>query len=85
LDTAKQKHHNIVVGCYAQQDEIDRLAYLGVVHLVQEKVIQIKVRTDFRVLKEMPTTSEQLKSIAVRPVVPVTALEQFSNLENKND
>ena len=71
--------NSIVVGCYAQQDELDRLAYLGVVHHVQDTVIQIKIRFDFGVVEKMLFTSEQLKSIAVRPVVPVTALAQFSN------
>lgn len=74
--------NSIVVGCYAQQDEIDRLAYLGVVHHVQDTVIQIKILFDFGVFEKMLFTSEQLKNIAVRPVVPVTALAQFSNLEN---
>lgn len=77
--------NNIVVGCYAQQDEIDRLAYLGVVHLVQDRVIQIKIRADFQVLKEIPKTTDALKSIIVRPVVPVTAIQQFSKLESSND
>jgi len=76
--------NNIVVGCYVQKDEIDRLAYLGVVHLVQDKVIQIKIRADFQILKEIPVSIDSLKSIVVRPVVPVTALQQFSNLENTN-
>ncbi len=74
--------NNIVVGCYLQQDEIDRLAYLAVVHLIQEKVIQIKVHADYGILKEIPTTQDGLKNIVVRPVVPVTALQQFSSLEN---
>jgi hypothetical protein len=69
--------NSIVVGCYAVTDEIDRLAYLGVVHLVQDKVIQIKVRADYSVLPQIPSTQEELKNIVIRPVVPVTALEQF--------
>ncbi len=77
--------NNIIVGCYVQQDEIDRLAYLGVVHLVQDKVIQIKIRTDFQVLNEIPSSLDRLNTIIVRPVVPVTAFEQLSNLENTND
>lgn len=72
----------IVVACYVQQDEIDRLAYLGVVHIIQDRVIQIKIRADYGILTSMPTTNDQLKNIVVRPVVPVTALQQFSNLEN---
>lgn len=74
--------NNIVVGCYAIQDEIDRLAYLGVVHLVQDKLIQIKIHQDYGVLTKIPSTQEELKSLVVRPVVPVTALQSFSNTEN---
>lgn len=76
--------NNIVVGCYVRKDDIDRLAYLGVVHLVQDKVIQIRVRADFEVLENIPESSDELKNIIVRPVVPVTALQQLSNLENPN-
>ena len=72
----------ILVACYAQQDEIDRLAYLGVVHIIQDKVIQIKIRADYGVFDSIPSKSDQLKTIVVRPVVPVTALQQLSNLEN---
>lgn len=75
--------NNIVVGCYLIQNEIDRLAYLGVVHLLQEKVIQIKVRLDYQVLSEIPTSPEQLKTLVIRPVVPVTAIEQFTASERK--
>lgn len=76
--------NNIVVGCYSQTNEIDRLAYLGVVHLVQDKVIQIKIQTDYSVLPEIPSTQEELRNIVIRPVVPVTALQQLSPLENTN-
>lgn len=76
--------NSIVVGCYALRDEVDRLAYLGVVHLVQDKVIQIKVMFDFSVLPKIPSTQEELRNIVIRPVVPVTALQQFNNQENAN-
>jgi hypothetical protein len=69
----------ILVACYAQQDEIDRLAYLGFVHIIQEKFIQIKIRADFEIFESIPYKSDQLKNIVVRPVVPVAALQQFSN------
>jgi hypothetical protein len=70
--------NSIIVGCYFQQDEIDRLAYLAVVHLIQEKVIQIRVIKDFSILKEIPTTQVELKNIFIRPVVPVTAIDQLN-------
>lgn|SRR5690554_5594582 len=77
--------NNIVVGCYVRKDDIDRLAYLGVVHLVQDKVIQIRVRADFKILEAIPESSDELKNISVRPVVPITAMQQLANVENSND
>lgn len=74
--------NNIIVGCYSHQDDVDRLAYIAVVHLVQDKVIQIKVHTDLGLLKKLPTTADQLKALVIRPVVPVTALQQYQTSEN---
>ena len=73
--------NNIIVGCYLKQNDIERLAYVGVIHLVQEKVIQIKIRADLGVCDKIPENSEALKEIVVRPVVPVTALEHFNSSE----
>ncbi len=36
--------NNIIVGCYIREDEVDSLACLGVVHIVQDNLIQIKLR-----------------------------------------
>lgn len=74
--------NNIVVGCYSNLDDVDRLAYVAVVHLMQERVIQIKVHTDLGVLKNIPSTTTELQSLVIRPVVPFTALQQYQNSEN---
>lgn len=73
--------NNILVGCYATRDEVDRLAYVGFVHLVQDKMIQIKIRNDYGVLQNIPTTSEELRNITIRPVVPISALSQITTQE----
>ena len=73
--------NNILVGCYATRDEVDRLAYVGFVHLVQENIIQIKIRNDYGVLVSIPTTIEELKNITIRPVVPMSALSQITAQE----
>lgn len=73
--------NSIIVGCYAKRDEIDRLAYLGVVHLVQEKVVQIKLHADLGVYEEIPTTQEELSNLIIRPVVPIEAIDQLNALE----
>lgn len=75
---------NIVLGCYAQIDEIDRLAYVAVVHIIQDKLIQVKIRADFGVLATVPSTQEELKNLVIRPVVPITALDQLYSLEKEN-
>jgi hypothetical protein len=71
--------NNIVVGCYFQQDEVDTLACVGVVHIVQEKVIQIKLQGNFIGQYSPPTSSDSLARLVVRPVVPIDALNQLSN------
>lgn len=76
--------NNTMIACYALRDEVDRLAYLGVVHIVQDKLIQIKILYDYSILPKIPSTQEELKNIVIRPVVPLTALQQFNILENEN-
>ena len=44
--------NSIIVGCYQQKDEIDRLVYLGYVYLVQDRVIQIKLTHDMNKLEK---------------------------------
>lgn len=77
--------NNIIVGCYSHQDDVDRLAYIAVVHLVQDKVIQIKIHSDLGLLNSIPSTSAELQTLIIRPVVPVTALQQYTNQENTNE
>lgn len=70
--------NQIVVGCYSNVDDVERLLSLGAVHHVQDQFIQIKL---------LPTTSPDetgvgpttdLKTILVRPVVPLSALQAQS-------
>ncbi len=71
--------NNIVVGCYVQQDEVDTLACVGVVHIVQEKVIQIKIHGSTTGTDPIQDRPDFLSRIAIRPVVPVDALHQFNS------
>lgn len=66
--------NQIVVGCYSNVDDVERLLSLGAVHHVQDQFIQIKL---------LPTTSPDekgvgpdidIKTILVRPGVPLSAL-----------
>lgn len=73
--------NNIIVGCYLQRDEVDTLACVGVVHIVQEKFIQIKLigQPSGDIAPSM--TPEALARFVVRPVVPFDALNQFTSIE----
>ena len=71
--------NNIVVGCYFQQDEVDTLACVGVVHIVQEKVIQIRLVGGFIGQATPPTSLDSLARLVVRPVVPFDALNQLGS------
>lgn len=70
--------NSIIVGCYSQLDDIDRLAYIAIVYLVQDKVIQIKIHADLGVLQKFPMTTDELKNIVIRPVIPVSALQNYA-------
>lgn len=70
---------NILVGCYWQQDGLEQLAYVGVVHHVQEFVIQIRIQLDLQVLTAIPIAPDELKMLEIRPVVPFAALQHLSN------
>lgn len=76
--------NSILVGCYSQSDGIDRLAYIAVVHLVQDKLIQIKIHNNLGILPNFPIGTDELKNIVIRPVIPVTALQNYTfHGENK--
>jgi hypothetical protein len=74
--------NNIVVGCYIKQDEVDTLAWIGYVHIVQEKFIQIKIQGNFLGQNSPSTSSDFLTSLVIRPVVPIDALTNISNTGN---
>lgn len=68
---------NILVGCYSQQDGLERLAYIGVVDHVQPTLIQIRIQLDLQILATVPVGPEELKMLEIRPVVPFTAVQQL--------
>lgn len=76
--------NSIVVGCYLQQEDVDTLVCVGVVHIVQEKVIQIKVHGPIRHL-DPSVPREALSRIVIRPVVPIDALNQFTNTGGEDE
>jgi len=76
--------NSIIVGCYSHQDAVDRLAYIAFVHHVQDEVIQIKIQRDLGILRAIPSSTNELRSLIIRPVVPVTALEQYTK-ENASE
>lgn len=73
--------NSTIVGCYLEQNYIEDLAYLGVIHHVQDNVIQIKIEMGFLDPEKFQLTTEIAKKIIIRPVIPIEALNKF-NLEN---
>ncbi|MBT8582986.1 hypothetical protein G6653_09415 [Polynucleobacter paneuropaeus] len=71
--------NGILVGCYLLIGEVETLAYLGVVHHVQDTVIQIEIRVDYGAIKKIPSTPQGLRNIIIRPVIPVTAINDLEN------
>lgn len=67
--------NQIVVGCYSNVDDVERLLFLGAVHHVQDKFVQIKILPEAMVSQASTGTLTDLKSILVRPVVPLAALQ----------
>ncbi len=71
--------HNSVVGCYWEEDGVETLTHVGVVHHIQEKITQIKI------LKELDSTDsssklsiEKLSQLIIRPVIPYHIIQQIS-------
>lgn len=71
--------NQIIVGCYFVADEIERLAYVGVVHHVQEKVIQIRILRACLDATEMAKIPQSINQLLVRPVIPYSALDQLAS------
>jgi hypothetical protein len=74
--------NNIIVGCYFQQDEIDTLAFIGSVYIIQEKVIQIKIIGDFIGAYTAPTSQNSLDRLVVKSVIPFDAFNQIQSSGN---
>jgi hypothetical protein len=70
--------NNIVVGCYTNEDDLETLAYVGVVHLIQEKIIQIKIVHDLGIFGKYPLSAEDLSKIVIKSVVPATTISYLS-------
>ena len=66
--------NNIIVGCYSIEDDIENLAFIGVVSLVQEKIIQIKIIKPLIKATDQATILKDLKKISIRPVIPYDAI-----------
>lgn len=73
--------NSIYVGCYAIQDEVHTLAYIGEVYLVQSNLVQIRLIADIGFFKEVPTTQEALKQIVIKPGLPIDAISYLTNME----
>lgn len=75
----KNEHfvNQVIVGCYYTPDEVERLAYVGVVDHVQEHVIQIRIIQSFLPTENEIAPSVNINHLIVRPVIPYSALERL--------
>jgi len=69
--------NSIVVGCYLQKNGVDTLMCVGVVHLVQDKIIQIRAHGSIHGAASSELENS-LSRVIIRPVVPIDALNQFA-------
>lgn len=83
----KNEHfvNQIIVGCYYTTDEVERLACVGVVDHIQEKVIQIRVISSFLPEENGILPSININRLIIRPVVPYSALDRLGFQEKIND
>lgn len=70
--------NQIVVGCYSNVDDVERLLSLGAVHHVQDQFIQIKLLPASSPDETGVGSGTDLKTILVRPGVPLSALQAQS-------
>lgn len=70
----------VLVGCYANNDGYEQLAYVGNVHHVQDSALQIKIIKDMNILENIPNTQAELRKLEIRPVVPFAAISQISEV-----
>lgn len=70
--------NQIVVGCYSNINDVERLLSLGAVHHVQEQFIQIKLLPAASPDETGVGSDTDIKTILVRPVVPLSALQAQS-------
>lgn len=81
--------YNIYVAGYLKRDQLDTLVFVGYVKNPQEKFIQIAVVKWFEKidLKDANGNSkdEIVKSIEIRPVIPINVFNSLSNLNTLNN
>lgn len=77
----KNEHfvNQIIVGCYYLTDEVERLAYVGVVHHIQEHVIQIQIIRSFLQAEDETPLTINVNRLIIRPVVPYSAIKQLAS------
>ena len=67
--------NQIVVGCYSNVDDVERLLSLGAVHHVQDQFIQIKLLPPTSPDETGVGSDTDIKTILVRPGVPLSAVQ----------
>ena len=72
--------NQIIVAGYSVVDEVEKLQFLGNVHLVQDMLIQIMiVHVENAIDFDKFCNTEMAKQLIIRPVVPWDALKKYSD------
>jgi hypothetical protein len=77
--------NSIVVGCYILKDNVDSLLGVGYVHIVQDDFIQIKLHEPLPDGHELDLSSDSLRQVMIRPVVPIAAFRQLNPMGTSNE
>ena len=73
--------NNTVVGCYNSEDDVERLAYIGLVYHVQEHVIQIKILEKTKQFDLDLNNKQLLKNVIVRHGLPYEVIRNLFTKE----
>jgi len=77
--------NNILVGCYMAKEGVEQLILIGVVHHVQERLIQIKIIKDFIGESMVSIVISKLNNIIIRPVIPYSIIPYLNQQEEPNE
>jgi hypothetical protein len=77
--------NSIIVGGYLVSDQIENLAFIGVIHHVQDKVIQVRIIWPQKLSDANLPNKVNLPNFIIKPVIPTNALNLLGIQEASNE